>query len=71
MNQVKENLKVKLAECSASELVDIIPKAKTRVEFKIKLINPKQRPLESKARTLPFHMQDKLKNKSMNNWNQV
>jgi hypothetical protein len=61
MNQVRENLKVKLAECSASELVDIIPKAKTRVEFKIKLINPKQRPLESRARTLPFHMHDKVK----------
>jgi hypothetical protein len=38
MNQVRKNLKVKLAEFSASELVDIIPKAKTRVEFKIQLI---------------------------------
>ena len=51
MDQVKENLKVKLAECSASALVDIIPKAKTRVEFKIQLLNPRQRPLESGART--------------------
>ena len=24
-------------------------------------INPNQRPIESKARTLPFHMQDKVK----------
>jgi hypothetical protein len=51
MNQVRENLKVKFAECSASELVDIIPKVKTRVEFKIQLINQKQRSLESRART--------------------
>jgi hypothetical protein len=42
INQVRDNLKVKLTEFSASELVDIIPKAKTRVEFKIQLINPKQ-----------------------------
>jgi hypothetical protein len=35
INQVRENLKVKITECSASELIDIIPNAKTRVEFKI------------------------------------
>ncbi len=60
MDQVRENLKVKLAECSASALFDIKPKAKTKVEFKIQLINLRQRPLESKARKLPFHMQDKV-----------
>ncbi len=39
----------------------IIPKAKTSVEYKIQLIIPKQRPLQSKASTFPFHMQDKVK----------
>ena len=58
---VRKHVEERLKQSAATSLKDIKAKRESKVQFRIELLNLNQKPLEAKARPLPFHLKEKVK----------
>jgi hypothetical protein len=58
---IRNHVEQRLKQSAAQSLKKIRTNRESNVQFKIELLNPNQRPLEARARPLPYHIKDKVK----------
>ena len=66
---MQQRLEAQLKECSSDSLLDLKPLENTDVAFVIELIDPHQKPIATKSRTLPHQLKDKVREELMSQLN--
>jgi hypothetical protein len=58
---VRKHVEERLKQSAATSLKEIKAERESKVQFRIELLNQNQKPLEAKARPLPYHLKEKVK----------
>ena len=66
---MQQRLEAQLKECSSDSLLGLKPLENTDVAFVIELIDPQQKPIATKSRTLPHQLKDKVREELMSQLN--